>query len=296
MGSDQIIPTHLQKYSIRVRQEEGGQIKSSVLVHWWQRAISPTRLPREKGSQDFAKPIYNSQIQDSSLRDFLNRRFEFTKIFKVDLSSWNFAKSAKAWIGVIWCYARINKTQDSEFKGFSSGVKQERMSCTSNPNAGHGGCSGNGRRAGHGQGGCGRGANATILSKASEVGGCKDLEDHIFTIGSGNKGKDDDMLRTSMEKIGTYIGTKFGDEAAQEWISGKKIIPSEPAYSQAVLLRQAARVKATKDRIELKLKGLRTEKLAIQAEIMLAPTDWRLLKEMREVDDDIAKGEIELAY
>ncbi len=76
-----------------------------------------------------------------------------------------------------------------------------------------------------------------------------------------------------MEKMGTYIDTKFGDEAAQEWISSKKIIPPEPAYSQAVLLRHAARFKATKDRIELKLKGLKIEKSAIQAKIMSAPTD-----------------------
>jgi hypothetical protein len=102
------------------------------------------------------------------------------------------------------------------------------------------------------------------------------------------------MLRTSMEKMGTYIGTKFGVEAAQEWISGKKIIPPEPAYSQAVLIRHAAIVKVTKDRIELKLKGLRTEKSAILAKIMSAPTDQGVLKEMREVDDNIAKGEIEL--
>jgi hypothetical protein len=40
-----------------------------------------------------------------------------------------------------------------------------------------------------------------VPRKASEVGACKDLEGHIFTIGSGNKGKDGDMLRTSMEKI-----------------------------------------------------------------------------------------------
>jgi hypothetical protein len=44
---------------------------------------------------------------------------------------------------------------------------------------------------------------------------CKDLDGHIFTIGSGNNGKDGDMLRTSMERIATYIGTKYGNEAAQ---------------------------------------------------------------------------------
>jgi hypothetical protein len=62
-----------------------------------------------------------------------------------------------------------------------------------------------------------------------------------------------------------------------------------------VLTRHAARVKATKDRIELKLIGLRTEKSAIEAKLVSAPANQGLLKEKREVNDDIAKGEIELA-
>ncbi len=37
-----------------------------------------------------------------------------------------------------------------------------------------------------------------------------------FYIGSVNKGKDGDMLRTSMGKMTTYISTKYGNEAAQE--------------------------------------------------------------------------------
>ena len=45
---------------------------------------------------------------------------------------------------------------------------------------------------------------------------CRELEGHIVIIGSGNKGKDGDMLRTSKEKMATYIGTKYGDNAAQE--------------------------------------------------------------------------------
>jgi hypothetical protein len=73
-----------------------------------------------------------------------------------------------------------------------------------------------------------------VPRKASEVGACKDLEGYIFTIGLGNKGKDGDMLQTSMDKMATYIGTKYGNEAAQEWTSRKKIILSEPAYSQAI--------------------------------------------------------------
>jgi len=114
-------------------------------------------------------------------------------------------------------------------------------------NADRAGRGGNSGRGGCGQGGRGRGASATMPRKAPEIGACKDLEGHIFTIGSGNKGKDGDMLRTSMEKMAAYIGTKYGDEAAQEWTSGKKITLSEPAYSQVIRDRHVARVKAQSD-------------------------------------------------
>ena len=127
--------------------------------------------------------------------------------------------------------------------------------------------------------------------KASEVGACKDLEGHI---GLGNKSKDGNMLHTSMEKMTAYIGTKYGNEAAQEWTSGKKINLLEPAYSQAIQDRHAARVRATRERIELKLRSLRAEKTAIETKINNAPTNCELLKELQEVDNKIAKGNIEL--
>ncbi len=161
------------------------------------------------------------------------------------------------------------------------------------------GCSGWGRdsgRGGHGQGGCGRGASvsAAIPRKASEVGACKDLEGHIFTIGLGNKGKDGNMPCTSIEKMTTCIITKYGNEAAQEWTSRKKINLLKPVYSQATRDRHAARVRATRERIKLKLKSLRVEKTAIETKINNAPTSRGLLKELQEVDDEIAKGNIEL--
>jgi hypothetical protein len=82
--------------------------------------------------------------------------------------------------------------------------------------AGHGGRGRSGGRGASGRGGRGRSALATVPCKESEQGACKDLEGHIFTISSGNKGKDGDMLRTSKQKMATYIGTKYGDDAAQE--------------------------------------------------------------------------------
>ena len=73
-------------------------------------------------------------------------------------------------------------------------------------------------RGGGGRGGCGgrfpkRNESCSLPRKSGEVGACKDLEGIVFTIGSGNKGKDGDMLRTSKEKLALYIGTNYGDDA-----------------------------------------------------------------------------------
>ncbi len=75
-------------------------------------------------------------------------------------------------------------------------------------NAGRGKGGRDGRGAGRARGGRGRGTSGTVPRKASEVGACKELEGHIFTISSGNKGKDEDMMRTTIDKMATYIGTK----------------------------------------------------------------------------------------
>ncbi len=63
---------------------------------------------------------------------------------------------------------------------------------------------------------------------------------------------------------------------------------------QAILVRHAERVKATRECIELRLKSLRAEKTAIEAKIISATTNCSLLKELHEVDDQIAQGDIEL--
>ncbi len=65
---------------------------------------------------------------------------------------------------------------------------------------------------------------ASAPRKTGEVGACKDLDGNVFTIGSGNKGKDGDLLRTSKEKLALYIGTNYGDDACQEWMSEKQLV------------------------------------------------------------------------
>jgi hypothetical protein len=155
-------------------------------------------------------------------------------------------------------------------------------------------CSGNGGRSGRGRGGCGRSTLATVPCKALELGACKDLEGHIFTIGSGNKGKDREMLQILKEKMATYIGTKFGDNAAQERTSKKQIALNEPVYSQSILDRHGERVKAIKDLITLKVTSLRLEKAVIDDEIKAPPTECRLMTEKQQIKDQFLCCEIKL--
>jgi hypothetical protein len=59
----------------------------------------------------------------------------------------------------------------------------------------------------------------------------------------------------------------------------------EPANPQALWDRHAARVRATREQIGLKLRSLRAEKAAIETKIDDALTNCGLLKELQEVDD-----------
>ena len=40
------------------------------------------------------------------------------------------------------------------------------------------------------------------------------------------------MLRTSKEKLALYIGTNYGDDSCQEWVSEKQLVLLEPITSQ----------------------------------------------------------------
>jgi hypothetical protein len=113
------------------------------------------------------------------------------------------------------------------------------------------------RHAGRGGGGRGRHGGrfpkqnepSSLPRKGGEVGACKDLEGNVFTIRSGNKGKDGDILRTSKEKLALCIGTNYGDDACQEWLSERQLVLQEPTYPDAVLARPRLREIAVTNRV-----------------------------------------------
>jgi hypothetical protein len=145
------------------------------------------------------------------------------------------------------------------------------------PHAGRAGRGGGGR-GGHGGRFPKRKEPSSLPCKGGEVGTCKDLKENVFTIGSGNKGKDGDMLRTSREKLALYIGTNYGDDACQEWLSEKQLVLQEPTYPDAVLARHRLCKIAVTKRVTKMITSLEKQLQVINTELLPATNDLNLLK------------------
>jgi hypothetical protein len=164
---------------------------------------------------------------------------------------------------------------------------------TCQPHAGRAG------RGGGGKGGPGgkfpkQNESGTLPHKGGEVGPCKDLEGSVFTIGSGNEGKDGDMLRTSKDKLALYIGTTYGDDACQEWLSEEQLVLQESTYPDAVLARHTIHAQAVNARVTKMETSLQKQLDVIEGELLLMPTDINLLKSQMEVNNKLKLAKFEL--
>ncbi len=69
--------------------------------------------------------------------------------------------------------------------------------------------------------------------KTLKVGLCKELENNIFDYGVSNAA---DLMCTTQEKIGQYIGIKYGEDIANELTNKTMVTIPPPVYSTAILL------------------------------------------------------------
>jgi hypothetical protein len=91
-----------------------------------------------------------------------------------------------------------------------------------------------GRGPGSGRGqGRGRGTGYTLKPKTSMVGLCKELENNIFDYGVPNAAN---LMRTTQEKIGQYVGIKYGEDIANQLTNKTTVTIPPPVYSTAILL------------------------------------------------------------
>jgi hypothetical protein len=74
----------------------------------------------------------------------------------------------------------------------------------------------------------------TSKPKTSKVGLCKELESNIFNYGVSNAAN---LMRTTQEKIGQYVGIKYGEDIASELTNKTTVTIPPPVYSTAIPLR-----------------------------------------------------------
>jgi hypothetical protein len=80
------------------------------------------------------------------------------------------------------------------------------------------------------------------------------------------------------EKLTLYLGTNYGDDACQEWLSEKQLVLQEPTYPDSVLVRHEVWEKAMIDRVTKMVTSLGKQLQVIKAKLLLTPKDLNLLK------------------
>jgi hypothetical protein len=63
---------------------------------------------------------------------------------------------------------------------------------------------------------------------------CAELHHHIFDYGVANAA---DLLRTTQEKIAQYVGSKYGEDIANEVTNKQAVVVPPPQYSAAIMTR-----------------------------------------------------------
>ena len=95
------------------------------------------------------------------------------------------------------------------------------------------------------------------------------------------------MLQTSKEKLALYIGTNYGDDACQEWLSEKQLVLLEPTYPPGVHARQEVRARAISARVTKMIMNLEKQLRVIEMELASDPNELRLLKNQMEVENKL---------
>ena len=84
------------------------------------------------------------------------------------------------------------------------------------------------------------------------------------------------MLCTSKEKLALYIGTNYGDDACQKWMSEKQLVLLEPTYPSDVLARQAVRATAISARVTKMIMNLEKQLKVIKMGLASDPNELNL--------------------
>ena len=78
-----------------------------------------------------------------------------------------------------------------------------------------------------------------LTTKSARKGLCAELEENVLDIGQRTSA---DLLRTTLEKIVQYVGTKYGEDIAAEIETRAATSTTPPGHTADVLRKQAAKI------------------------------------------------------
>ena len=123
--------------------------------------------------------------------------------------------------------------------------------------------------------GRGRGDGYTPKTSNKKVGMCAELHHHIFDYGVANAA---DLLRTTQEKIAQYVGSKYGEDIANEVTNKQAVVVPPPQYSAAIMTRHQewerhVRSKQTRVKAALTAKLVQLQAAAVQDVVEIAEVE-----------------------
>ena len=123
--------------------------------------------------------------------------------------------------------------------------------------------------------GRGRGDGYTPKTSNKKVGMCAELHHHIFDYGVANAA---DLLRTTQEKIAQYVGSKYGEDIANEVTNKVVVTVPPPQYSAAIMTRHQewerhVRSKQTRVKAALTAKLVQLQAAAVQDVVEIADVE-----------------------
>ena len=147
--------------------------------------------------------------------------------------------------------------------------------------------SGRGRGGGRGTG---RSSTTTTTTKSTQKGLCAELEGNVFDIGQRTSA---DLLRTTLEKIIQYVGTKYGKDIANEIESRSLSTSTPPQHTAEVLRKHAAKTILKRTQQNALLGAHQVMEANLQALIAANPDPTRTL-ELVQMQNTIAQLHHEL--
>jgi hypothetical protein len=110
----------------------------------------------------------------------------------------------------------------------------------------------------------------------------------VFDFGTTSKAN---QTRITQEKIGQYIGAKYGEDIANKLQNKTRIVFSAPVYPSAMMTQHALQIALVRSQQMTMSTARLSSRTLLEAEIALAPGDQSLVMELAKLSQDIAQAD-----